>query len=233
MTDARPVHGRPRAAAAALAFAGAALVLLVGREALAAASPAAVVAVAAAALFGLAALGARLIRPRLASDNPATLTAPAMGAMAVCLPVALLGERLTTSLAGGLAGLGLSVGLTGLVVGAGLAVALAAGKEAGETSGRLLWTIVGGAVAGALFVAFVAVPKLSPLNACLDGGIGCAAVGIICASAAPHGKRSLETWLSVLALVFVLLLPLSSLIDARSSAWCDPAAAPAAVKPAP
>ena len=138
--------------------------------------------------------------------------------------------------AGGLVGLGLAVGLTGLVVGAGLAVARAAVREAGQTSARLLWTIAGGAVAGAIFVIVVAVPKLSPLNACLDGGIGCAAVGIICASAAPHGKRSLETWLSVLALVFVLLLPLSSLIDARSSAWCDPAAAPAlpvAAKPAP
>jgi len=233
MTDVRPVHGRPRAAAAALAFAGAALVLLVGREALAVAPLAVVIAVAAAALLGLAALGARLIRPRLASDSPATLTAPAMGAMAVCLPVALLSERLVSSLAGGLAGLGLSVGLTGLVIGAGLAVARAAGTEAGETSGRFLWTLAGGAMAGALFVTFVAVPKLSPLNACLDGGIGCAAVGIICASAAPHGKRSMETWLSVLALVFVLMLPLSSLIDARSSAWCDPAAAPVAAKPAP
>ena len=233
MTEVRPVHGRPLAAAAALAFAGAALVLLVGREALAAAALAAAVAVAAAALLALAALGARLVRPHLASEHPATLTAPAMGAMAVCLPAALLAERLTTSLAGGLAGLGLSVGLTGLVVGAGLVVARAAAREAGETSGRLLWAMIGGAAAGALFVPLVAVPKLSPLNACLDGGIGCAAVGIICAAAAPHGKRSMETWLSVLALLFVLLLPLSSLIDARSSAWCDPAAAPVAAKPAP
>ena len=236
MTEVRPVHGRPRAAAAALAFAGAALVLLVGREASSGAPLAAVIAVAAAALLGLAALGARLVRPYLLRNNPATLTAPAMGAMAVCLPLALLGERLASSLAGGLAGLGLSVGLTGLVVGAGLSVARAAGREAGETSGRLLWTMIGGAAAGALFVPLVAVPKLSPLNACLDGGIGCAAVGIICAAAAPHGKRSLETWLSVLALIFVLLLPLSSLIDARSSAWCDPSAAsalPVAAKPTP
>ena len=159
-----------------------------------------------------------------------------MGAMAVCLPTALLAERLTTFLAGGLAGLGLAAGLTGLVVGAGLAVARAAGREAGVSPGRFLRAIAGGTVAGALFVPLIAVPKLSPLNACLDVGIGCAAVGIICAAAAPHGKRSMETWLSVLALLFVLLLPLSSLIDARSSAWCDPSAAaalPVAAKPAP
>ncbi|BAH74643.1 hypothetical protein [Solidesulfovibrio magneticus] len=236
MTEVRPVHGRPLAAAAALAFAGAALVMLVGREALAAAplaAVAAVAAVAAATLLILAALGARLVRPLFSSHHPASLTAPAMGAMAVCLPTALLAERLTTFLAGGLAGLGLAAGLTGLVVGAGLAVAQAAGREAGVSPGRLLRAVAGGTVAGALFVPLIAVPKLSPLNACLDVGIGCAAVGIICASAAPHGKRSLETWLSVLALVFVLLLPLSSLIDARSSAWCDPAAAPVAAKPAP
>jgi hypothetical protein len=236
MTEVRPVHGRPLAAAAALAFAGAALVLLVGREALAAAPLAAVAAVAAAALLVPAALGARLVRPHLSSNPPASLTAPAMGAMGLCLPVALLAERLVSSLAGGLAGLGLALGLTGLVVGAGLAVAWASGREAGETSGRLLRAIGGGAAAGALFVPLIALPKLSPLNACLDVGIGCAAVGIICASAAPHGKRSMETWLSVLALLFVLMLPLSSLIDARSSAWCDPSAAaalPVAAKPAP
>jgi hypothetical protein len=228
-------NGRPQAAAAAMAFAGAALTLLIAREALAVAAPIPVLAASLVVLACALVLGARLAGWRLAGHNPAGLTAPVLGALALALPSALLAARLGASLSGPLAGLGIGLGLLGLVLGVGLAVVRAACLEAGTPRDRALLVLAGGLVAGTLFAMLIVVPKLSPLNACLDCGIGCAAVGIICAAAGPPGRRAMETWLSVLALVFVIMLPLSSLVDAQTAVyWCAPASQNAApAKPAP
>ena len=225
----------------ALGFAGAALVVLCGRE-IAAAYPAHLLLVIALATVGLGAglfLGARLVSRLAASNDPADALAPAMGFAAVALPVSLLLSRLGRGLAAtapasffppGLA-TALLAGLVplGLALGAAGALAVAAARRAEPTEPRKIWHfLAGGAILGALFIPLVAVPKLSPINACLDMAIGCAAIGILSAADAPAGNRNYETWLSLLAIVFVLLLPLSGLFDDKTNAWCEPAAAPTA-----
>ena len=224
----------------ALGFAGAALVVLIGRE-IAAAYPAHLLLVSVLAAVSLGAglfLGTRLVRLLAAGNDPADAMAPALGFVAASLPVSLLFSRLGRGLAAtaqasffppGLA-TALLAGLVplGLALGAAGALAVAAARRAEPAGPRKIWLYAGGgAILGALFILLVAVPKLSPINACLDMGIGCAAIGILSAAAAPAGNRSYESWLSVLAVVFVLLLPLSGIFDDKTNAWCEPAATPA------
>jgi len=245
VTDAPLRHGRPLPVIGSVGFAGAALVVLIGRELLGAYPGHAplVVVLAAASLGAGLFLGARLIRLLAATSDPADGMAPAMGIVAVSLPASLLLSRLGRGLAAaahdgffppGL-GMALLAGLIplGLALGAAGALAAAAARRAEPAQPRktLLFT-AGGAVLGALFILLVAVPKLSPINACLDMGIGCAAIGILSAAAAPAGNRSYESWLSVLAIVFVLLLPLSGIFDDKTNAWCEPAGTSAPAAPA-
>ena len=224
----------------ALGFAGAALVVLIGRE-IAAAYPAhlpMVILLAAVSLGAGLFLGARLAGWLAAGNDPADAMAPALGFVAASLPLSLLLSRLGRGLAATAAAAFFPPGLAtallaglvplGLTLGAAGALAVAAARRAEPTQPRKIWLYAGGgAVLGALFIVLVAVPKLSPINACLDIGIGCAAIGILSAAAAPAGNRNYETWLSLLAIVFVLLLPLSGLFDDKTNAWCEPAAAPA------
>ena len=242
MTDAPLRHGRPWPVMGALGFAGAALLVLIGRE-IAAAYPAhlPMLIVLAAVSLGVGLfLGARLAGWLAAGNDPADAMAPALGFVAASLPLSLLFSRLGRGLAAtappasffppGLA-TALLAGLVplGLALGAAGALAVAAARRAEPAKPRKIWHYAGGgAVLGALFILLVAVPKLSPINACLDMGIGCAAIGILSAAAAPAGNRNYETWLSLLAIVFVLLLPLSGLFDDKTNAWCEPTAAPTA-----
>ncbi|KHK03144.1 hypothetical protein [Desulfovibrio sp. TomC] len=243
-------HGRPLPVLGAIGFAGAALLVLIGRE-ICGAYPdhTAIVIVLALVCLGLGLfLGTRLVRRLSRDSNPADCLAPAMGLVAVALPAALLLSRLErgfvstgsgTFLPPGLIA-GLAAGLLPLGVALGAAAVLAAAaagqSEPGHPRKTLLF-LAGGAVLGALFIPLVAVPKLSPINACLDMAIGCTAVGLLSAAAAPADNRKYETWLSLLAITFVLLLPLSGLFDDKTSAWCRPdavATAPAApTTPAP
>lgn len=243
-------HGRPLPVLGAVGFAGAALLVLIGRE-ISGAYPdhTAMVVVLAALCLGLGVfLGTRLVRRLPRSCVPADCLAPAMGLLAVALPAALLLSRLERgflvaadgtflppalvgALAAGLVPLGVALGAAAI-----LAAAAARQGEPGHPRKTLLF-LIGGAVLGALFVPLVAVPKLSPINACLDLAIGCTAVGLLSAAAAPADNRKYETWLSLLAITFVLLLPLSGLFDDKTNAWCRPdavATAPAApTTPAP
>jgi hypothetical protein len=102
-----------------------------------------------------------------------------------------------------------------ICLGAGLAFTARVGERQ-PTQPRLplAASLALGAALGAAFVQWIAIPKLSPVNASLDAGIGCCLAGVLCAAGAPDGRR-METWLPLLAFVFVLVLPLSSLIDAR------------------
>jgi len=77
-------------------------------------------------------------------------------------------------------------------------------------------------LAGVGFVHFVAGPRLSALNIALDLTLGCAALGIVCAAGMAGTGRRLETWLSALALVAILALPLSGVVDDLSRHWTDP-----------
>ena len=248
MTDASLRHGRPWPVMGALGFAGAALVVLIGRE-IAAAYPAhlPMLIVLAAASLGVGLfLGARLVGRLAAGNDPADAMAPALGFVAASLPLSLLFSRLGRGLAATAAASFFPPGLAtallaglvplGLALGAAGALAVAAARRAEPANPRKIWLfLAGGAILGALFIPLVAVPKLSPINACLDMAIGCAAIGILSAAAAPAGNRTYETWLSLLAIVFVLLLPLSGLFDDKTNAWCEPAAAPTvpAAPPAP
>jgi hypothetical protein len=219
-------------AAIALGFAGTALVCLLLRELLLLFCGNALAMAASLAVLPLAmAAGTVLYRRRLAGRDPADLLAPLLGFLALCLPatLALVSvvrpglARLATALPPlAVLGAGLAAFLpAGLCLGIGLAlVADVAGRKPGAPDARLplpLALPLAG-VLGALFVQLVAIPKLSPLNACLDVGIGCAVAGLLCAAGAPGGRR-LETWLSLLALLFVLLLPVSGLIEARLQAF--------------
>lgn len=234
-------HGRPLPVLGAISFAGAALLTLIGRE-LTGAYPEHTVTVIVLALVCLGLglfLGTRLVRWLPSGSTPADRLAPALGLVAVGLPVALVLSRLERGLVSPASGTflppGLVAGLTagllplGMALGAAAILAAAAARacEPGHPRKTLLF-LAGGAVLGALFVPLVAVPKLSPINACLDIAIGCTAVGLLSAAAAPADNRKYETWLSLLAIAFVLLLPLSGIFDDKTSAWCPPTAAPAA-----
>uniref|UniRef100_I2Q661 Uncharacterized protein n=1 Tax=Desulfovibrio sp. U5L TaxID=596152 RepID=I2Q661_9BACT len=225
--------GRPLPAAIALGFAGTALACLLLRELLLLFCGNTLAMAASLAVLPLAmAAGTVLCRRRPAGRDPADLLAPLLGFLALCLPATLALVSIVRPGLARLAGTALSPlavlgsGLVaflpvGLCLGVGLTlVADVAGRKAGAPAARLplpLAVPLAG-VFGALFVQFVAIPKLSPLNACLDVGIGCAVAGLLCAAGAPGGRR-LETWLSLLALLFVLLLPVSGLIDARLQAF--------------
>ena len=246
MTNEPIRHGRPLPVIGAVGFAGAAIVALIGREIANAypGHPAQVIVLALASL-GLGLLcGTRLVRLLAADGEPADRLAPAMGFVAVSLPLALLLSRLGRGLAvtphqgflppglptatlAGLLPLGLALGAAGSLA------AVAARKAEPAHPRKTALYLVAGAVLGALFIPLVAVPKLSPLNACLDMAIGCAAVGILSAAAAPAGNRNYETWLSLLAIVFVLLLPLSGLFDDKTNAWCEPTASALAAPAVP
>jgi hypothetical protein len=227
--------GRPLAVMGAVGFAGAALLVLIGREISGAYPDHTVLVVVLAALcLGLGGfLGTRLVRRLPVGSVPADCLAPAMGLVAVALPLALLLSRLErgllpaaggTFLPPGLVG-ALAAGLLPLGVALGAAAILAVAATGQDDPGqrrKTLLFLAGGAVLGTLFVPLVAVPKLSPINACLDIAIGCTAVGLLSAAAAPADNRKYETWLSLLAIVFVLLLPLSGLFDDKTNAWCQP-----------
>lgn len=229
--------GRPLPAAGAMAFAGAALSVLLGRELLPSTAGGHIswLFFATTCVVTALAVGWRMAPALAAKRDPAGLLAPCLGLLAICLPSGLLlsrlGRSLVDTLGQGLFQAGTAVGIAasmlplGLVVGVGLALARAAAHQAEPPQTRRLpLFIASGAVLGALFIILVAVPKLSPLNTCLDMGIGCVAIGILSAAAAPQDNRNLETWLSLLAVVFVLLLPLSGLLDDKTSAWCTPPA---------
>ncbi|MHC1788237.1 hypothetical protein [Solidesulfovibrio sp.] len=229
--------GRPLPAAGAMTFAGAALIVLLGRELLPGTAGGHIswLFFATTCVVTALAVGWRMVPALAAKRDPAGLLAPCLGLLAVCLPTGLLLSRLGRSLpdtvgqgffqAGMAVGIAASMLPLGLVLGAGLGLATRAARRTDPPqTARLPLFIAGGAILGALFVILVAVPKLSPLNACLDMGIGCVAIGILSAAAAPQDNRNLETWLSLLAVVFVLLLPLSGLLDDKTSAWCIPPA---------
>ena len=234
MTHPTAPNGRPLPAALALGFVGTGLSCLLSREVLAVFCGNEAAFAAALAVLPLAILaGMTLARARTAPDcDPAGLLAPMLAATALLLPVCLLLARLARPLLGiasgqpasplAVAGMGLTAfAPLGLCLGLGLAWtgAVAARQEPGsEKRPPLPAALAGAAALGALFVQFVVIPKLTAVNGALDMGLGCLAAGILCAAAAPAG-RNMETWLSLLALVFVLLLPISGLLDAKIQAW--------------
>lgn len=178
------------------------------------------------------AAGARLTRRFEDRHDPADLLAPLLGLLAVTLPATLLLLRtVRPALAMGndnalslvaIVGSGLfAFTPLGLCLGLGLTWVAAVAARKGHAKAPALPLPVALAAAGtlgAIFVQFVAIPKLTPLNACLDMGIGCSVAGLLCAAGAPGGRR-METWLSLLALAFVLLLPVSGLIDMKLQAF--------------
>ncbi len=225
--------GRPLPAAAAAGFAAMAFLVLFLREILALFFGNEILAGLALAV-GLAgaALGAFFF-PRLAlGRRPAELLAPALGLTAVLMPAAILAIRLmrpwlgihpgqTPSLAAVLAASALCCGPVCLVLGFAASACLATAGSHPKWSARPLAAVVAaalGAAAGGLFVQFVAIPRLSPVNACLDMALGLAAVGLFCAAGTSESRR-METWLSLLGLLCVLALPISGLLDAKSRAW--------------
>lgn len=238
MTQHPDPSGRPLPAAVALGFAGAALSCLLLRELLLLACGDLAALGAALALLPLSvAAGAGLCR-RLGRDrDPADLLAPLLGVLAVSLPLALVLLRGTRAVAAPAVGTAVSwlavlvPGLAaflpfGLCLGLGLSlVAALTGRAPAKVATRLPLALAGAGCLGALFVQFVAIPKLSPMNACLDLGLGCVVAGLVCAAGAPGG-RGMETRLSLLALAFVLPLPVSGLIDAHleALAWSCPVA---------
>lgn len=231
MTAHTPHTGRPLSAALALGFAGTGATCLLARELLLAFCGNEAALAAALAVLPLAlAAGSRLPRRRWPQRDPADLLGPALGILALLLPLSLLLPRLArpgtiaegtahlTPLAVAAAGLGAFVPL-GLCLGCALALAGAVGeRQADRRAARLPAFFAAAGALGALFIQFVAIPKLTPLNASLDMGLACCVAGILCAAGAPEG-RGPETWMSVLALGFVMLLPISGLIEARVAAW--------------
>ncbi|WP_300155018.1 hypothetical protein [Solidesulfovibrio sp.] len=223
MTQCPCPTGRPVPAALALGFGGAAMACLLARELLLACGDAPAMGLALALLPLCLAAGVRLA-PRLAAGrDPADLLAPALGLLAVCLPLSLLVFRaLRPVLAAVAAGpaFALFAGVVafvplGLVLGAG--IALTGRVETRRTAPSRLSPTAGlalGAALGAFFVQAVVLPKLTPLNGSLDAAIGCCVAGVLCAAGAPDGRR-METWLSLLAVCFVVVLPLSGIIDER------------------
>lgn len=244
MNDCPSPTGRPGPAALALGFAGAGALCLLLRDLLLAFCGNEAALCAATSLLPLAMLGGvALCRRFLPGREPADLLAPTLGLLALCLPLALAGVRLVHPLlapgldpADGVSvpltlGCGLAAfALLGLCLGAvAWLTARTAARRQVPGDRRLRAFLAVGACLGGLFVQFVAIPKLTPVNASLDLAIACCVAGVLCASGAPGG-RGLETWLSLLAIGFVLLLPLSGLLDARLAAFswqCPVDAAPA------
>jgi len=225
--------GRPLPAAIAFGFVGAALACLLARETLAVFCGNEAALAAAAAVLPLAVLAGMALARRIAPGrDPADLLAPMLAATALLLPASLLLARLARPALGiaadaplpvlAIPGMGLAAfAPLGLCLGLGLAWTAAVAARQTPPPARpfsLPAALAAAATLGALFVQFVAIPKLTATNAALDMGIGCLAAGLLCATAAPSG-RNMETWLSLLALAFVLLLPISGLIDANIQAW--------------
>jgi hypothetical protein len=242
MNDCSCPTGRPTPAALALGFCGAALVCLLARELLLSFCSEEAALGAALAVLPLAmAAGLRLSQRGDAHGHPADRLAPYLGLLALAMPLALLLLRAVRPIlapggALGVPGVSLVVGSAlvafvplGLILGGGLAVtAQAADRVSQPLRLPLPASLAIGATLGALFVQFVAVPKLLPINASLDLGIGCCAAGVLCAAGAPNSRR-METWLSLLAFAFVLALPLSGIIDGLLAGWawsCPADAAP-------
>jgi hypothetical protein len=231
MTAHAPHTGRPLPAVLALGFAGTGATCLLARELLLAFCGNEAALAAALAVLPLAlAAGSRLPGRRWPQRDPADLLGPALGILALLLPLSLLLPRLArpgiiaegaahlTPLAVAVAGLAAFVPL-GLCLGCALALAGTVGeRQADRSAARLPAFFAAAGVLGAFFIQFVAIPKLTPLNASLDMGLACCVAGILCAAGSPGG-RGPETWMSVLALGFVLLLPVSGLIEARIAAW--------------
>ncbi|UJX41461.1 hypothetical protein K9F62_01805 [Desulfovibrio sp. JY] len=234
--------GRPLPAALALGFAGAGATCLLLRELLLAYCGNEAAMGAALALLPLAiAAGATLPRRLWPESDPANLLGPALGFFAISLPVSLLLPRLARPgmIVGDAAALS-PLAVAGSALGAFIPLGLCLGlvwtltgavgcRQEGKKGARLPAALASAAALGALFVQFVAIPKLTPLNASLDMGLACCVAGILCAAGSPGG-RAPETWLSVMALGFVLLLPMSGLIELRLAAWqwrCPVTAVPA------
>lgn len=235
--------GRPLPAALALGFTGAGTLCLLLRELLLAYCGNEAALGAALAVLPLAmALGATFPRRFFPGRDAADLLGPALGFLGVSLPLSLLLPRLFrpgTILDAGIALSPLAVGCAavgaflplGLGLGYGLALAGAVGDrlEDRAKASRLPIALAGAATVGALFVQFVAIPKLIPLNASLDMGLACCVAGLLCAVSAPSGRKA-ETGLSLLALAFVLSLPLSGIVEEQLAAWqwqCPVEAVPA------
>ncbi len=236
--------GRPTPAALALGFGVAALACLLARELLLSFCGDEPALAAALAVLPLAmAGGERLARRVGAAIHPADLLAPALGLLALTLPLSLLALRAArpflapagTAVAAGpalIVGSALAAFLPlGLAAGAVLALTAAADARLARPPRLPLPVVVAaGAALGALFVQLVAIPKLSPINAALDAAIGCCAAGVLCAAGAPDGRR-METWLSLLAFLLLVPLPLSGIVDERLAAFawsCPVEAVPAA-----
>lgn len=233
MTQQTTPHGRPLPAAIALGFIGTAFTGLLLRELLllyCGQEPALGLALAVPAALLLP--GAALARRRAARHDPADMLGEILGVLALVMPVTLLVLRAARPLCGIqegafpsilsiFAAAGLAFALLGLCLGFGLWTVFATAARHPKWSAdktTLPLALTGFAAAGALFVQFVVVPYLTPLNACLDMAIGCAAAGLLCTIGTPGG-RHLETRLSLLAVCCVLALPISNLVDAKSRQW--------------
>jgi hypothetical protein len=186
-------------------------------------------------------LGMLLSRRTARTRAPMDRLAPGLGLAGLTMPLALLAMRLAQAprLAPS-ARDWLSLAAcwpTGLLLGLALAAALEAARTHPRWEGRPLAlpaALAGAALAGLLFVGHVAGPKLTPFNTALDLTLGCAAMGIVCVAGTPGSSRRLETWLSLLAVIAILCLPLSGVIDQNSRHWAEPApASPTAAAPRP
>ena len=213
----RPVShpGRPLAATLATGLAAGAFCRLVLTES--ALLPAGTAAVAGWSLVGLFLCGVFLARRLSNGQQPAARLVPLLGMVGAALPVSLLALRFAVPVMGpfaavpGLAPAGLALGLAGTAC-------LAASQGHPRWNGRaasLGLLLVATAGLGAL-AARIVLPRVSPVNLALDLTLGCAAMGIVCAAGTGQQRRH-ETWLSLLALAAILALPLSGLIDARST----------------
>jgi hypothetical protein len=222
--------GRPLAGTLAAGFAGGAFAALALPEVLGPArpGPAGLAALAGVWLASLL-LGAVWDRRNRAGGQPKDWLAPALGLIGLTMPLALLAARMGHLPA--LDRLGLPWASlagccpTGLFCGLALAAALAEARTHPRWRDRpaAIPTILAvSALAGAAFCLYVAEPRLSPLNTALDLTLGCAALGIVCAAGAPVASRRLETWLSLLALLTILALPLSGVLDQVSLHWNPP-----------
>ena len=212
----RPVShpGRPSATLATGLAAGAFCRLVLAESAL---LPAGTAAVAGWSLVGFFLIGTFVARRFAHGQQTAARLVPLLGVVGAALPVSLLALRFAVPVMGpfaavpGLAPAGLALGLAGTAC-------LAASQGHPRWNGRaasLGLLLVATAGLGAL-AARIVLPRVSPVNLALDLTLGCAAMGIVCAAGTGQQRRH-ETWLSLLALAAILALPLSGLIDARST----------------
>jgi hypothetical protein len=225
----RPVShpGRPLAATLATGLAGGAFCRLVLAES--ALLPAGTAAVAGWSLVGFFLIGTFVARRFAHGQQPAARLVPLLGVVGAALPISLLALRFAVPVTGPFAAVpGLAP--AGLALGLAVTTCLAASQGHPRWNGRaasLALILVGTAGLGAL-AARIVLTRVSPVNLALDLTLGCAAMGIVCAAGTSQQRRH-ETWLSLLALAAILALPLSGLIDARSTP--QPGDAPRQVAP--